>query len=289
MGPISRARCFGMGIAAAALAVGLGAVAMASLGAPQRYIVLNVVGLTAAGGLGALLLLKRGLLENGLGALAFAGAAAIAVTALFGVSLEGVRRWVGVGPVLLHVGFIASPFVLGHAARQVGWRSALAVLVALVGVSLQPDAQTATALAAGVVAIAAMHRSRLAGALAALGITTAAVCWTRPDPLPAVAYVEGFVPLAFAHAWSLGLVASAGLLLPAVGLAIFGLLNPDRRVTALAFAAAYVAAAASALLGGYPTPLVGYGLSPILSYVLFWAVLSSVPPPCNRSVECGTP
>ncbi len=273
---MDRAGTFGVGLAAATLAVSLGVVTLASLGAPQSHMTLNVAGLVAGGGLGGLMLMKRGLLARGLLALALAGGAAILATAHFGISLEGVRRWVRAGPLLLHVGLIALPFVVAQAARQAGWPSALAITAALAGTALQPDAQTATALAAGVVAIAMLRPSRLAWIMAALGVATAAWCWTRPDPLPAVTYVEGVVPLAFARSQALGLLASAGLALPALALVGFGLADKARRIPALALAAASAGVAAASLLGKYPTPLVGYGLSPILSYVLCWTVLAAL-------------
>lgn len=271
---MDRARTFGIGLAAAAAAVGLGLVVLGWLGAPRSNQILNAAGLAAGALLGAALLAWPRLLERGLGAAALAGGVAVLLTAFSGVPLEGIRRWVRAGPLLLHVGAIALPFLLAAAARRSGPLSALAAGLALLGAALQPDAAIATALSAGLLALAALRPSPTAWLLSGLSVAAAAWAWARPDPLAAVTFVEGVLPLAFHTSAAAGLLVGLGLALPVAALVALGLGDPARRVMALTLAAGFAGVAAAALIGNYPTPLVGYGLSPILSYVLGWSLLA---------------
>lgn len=270
-----RAKIYGMGLVAAAVAVGLGVVVLGWLGAPPTYRAFNLAGLGVGGLLGAVLLVWPRRLEASLGVIALLGGAAILLTAFAGVSLEGVRRWARVGPVLLHVGLIALPFLLAAVSRRVGPLSALAVGLALLGAALQPDAAIATALAAALLAGAVLRPSTRAWLLSGLSAAAAMWTWTRADPLPAVTFVEGVLPLAFSHSPDAGIVASLGLGVPLLALAALAFHDQRRRVMALTLAAGFTGIAAAALAGNYPTPLVGYGLSPILSYLLGWSVLAS--------------
>jgi hypothetical protein len=65
------------------------------------------------------------------------------------------------------------------------------------------------------------------------------------------------------------LAGSALLLLPALGAG-----EADRR---LVFGAAWLAIVAAAALGNYPTPVVGYGGSAVLGYLLSVALLPASP------------
>lgn len=271
---MDRARTYAIGLGAAAVAVGIGLIVLAWLGAPRSYLILNATGLAAGALLGAGLLAWPQLPGRGLGAAALAGGAAVLLTAFFGVPLEGVRRWVRAGPLLLHVGVIALPFLLAAAARRSGPLSMLAAGLALLGAALQADAAIATAMAAGLLTVAALRPSPTAWLLSGLSVAAAAWAWTRPDPLPAVTLVEGILPLAFHHSAPAGLVASLGLALPVAALVALGLGDPTRRVMALTLAAGFAGVVVAALTGNYPTPLLGFGLSPILCYVLGWSLLA---------------
>src|SRR5262245_20807902 len=88
-----------------------------------------------------------------------AAAAALLVLAapLAGEGLEGVRRWIDVGPVRVHASSLASPALLAGAAallpRGRGLASVALLLAAQALHALHPDAGQATALAAGGVAL----------------------------------------------------------------------------------------------------------------------------------------
>lgn len=200
-------------------------------------------------------------------ALALAAVAALALT-LVSPGLQGVHRWLQVGPIRLNAAEMLAP-ALVVAFASVGWRSVWAGLLGLAALALlvvQPDASQATAVAAGLAATLCASRAslavRLAGAAAA--IAAAGIAWTRPDPLAPVPEVEEIFRLA-------GELSPLALAVSAVALAaaslsplILGRASPTARPAALGLGAYFVAAALGPFLGAFPTPLVGVGLSPIL-------------------------
>ena len=274
---MNRARSFGIAVCAASLAVALGVLTLVAVDAPESYLRVNIVALAASLLFGALLLVNRKLLTRGLGIIALTGGAAILATAFLGEPLEGVRRWVRAGPLLLHVGMVVMPFILARAVSRTDGLSVFAVTLALLGAALQPDAAIATALAGGAVILAAVRSSRVAWGVAGLAVMACVWCWAQPDPLPAVKYVEGVLPLAFRQTTAAGVLASVALAMPILALVGYGTFVAPRRVLAFVLAAAWTGLSAAALFGKYPTPLVGYGFSPILSYVLCWTVLVAAP------------
>jgi hypothetical protein len=93
------------------------------------------------------------------------------------------------------------------------------------------------------------------------------VTLARPDTLPPTAFVEQVYASAFGFSALAGLALLAGstlLLLPLLAL---------QRTDATVFAAVWLAILAASVLGNYPTPLLGYGGSGILGYLLCLAAL----------------
>jgi hypothetical protein len=148
-----------------------------------------------------------------------------------------------------------------------------ALLVAAAALALQPDRAMAGMLAASLACLALLRPARqtliaAAGAVLAFGTTLALA-----DTLPAVPYVDRILYTAFdvhALAGAAVLLGAALLLVPAL-LGSWG--DPENRATHVLFGIAWAAAVAAAALGNYPTPIVGYGGSAILGYLLSVAAL----------------
>ena len=203
----------------------------------------------------------------------FAAASAILLLVLvIGIELDGVKRWLPIGPIHVQVALILSPLVLALAASRESrhWRAA--VLVPLALVAAQPDAATSVALALGVAVLMADASRRsvrgwsrrriiiaaLALSLAVLGLIVAGI--QTPPP---VAFVEGTVGIA---ALSGSLAIALHIL--AVALALAALTsrhNPAGTSLAAYFAASFVAAVFWAfpmpILGAGPSHLIGFGLA----------------------------
>lgn len=269
---------FAIGLAAATGAVALGWIYLFLAGAPFRMLLLNPASLLV--GLAAVMVLRLaaplGPQAGKLALVAMGGA--IVATALFGQAADDVSRWVSVAGITLQPGLMLVPAIaVAFAAGRSRWAGA-AVAIAALGLALQPDRAMAGALLASVTVTAALRRDALS--LAVLGATLAAFVATllRPDPLPPAPFVEGVMASAFALSPIAGLCVLAGSALLLAPLLVTS--DPVTRPRVLAFAALWTAVLAAAALGNYPTPLVGFGGSAIVGYLLSVALLrSTVPSP----------
>jgi hypothetical protein len=203
-------------------------------------------------------------------AVVLAGAALAATLVAPGV--QGVHRWVKLGPVRLHAAAVLLPLLLAALpalARVRGWwASALVAAGVALALFLQPDAAQATAFAAGAVVLllpgAGGRLPRLAGLLPLPLL--AGLAWLRRDPLAPVPHVEEIVGLAAGLGAGWGVAAVAALALLPVPFLVAGRGGGSRLGLALG---AYVAVTCLApLAGSFPVPVMGYGVSPVLGYLL---------------------
>jgi cell division protein FtsW (lipid II flippase) len=214
------------------------------------------------------------------------GAALLLLTATVAhPGVEGVRRWVSLGPLQLNAAFVALPvliIVLCAIARRVSDGSARWLFPTAAGIAagllvLQPDASQASAFAIAVTVLLLQRGRAHISDWAAGGIVVAAalLAWSRPDPLEAVPHVEGIVGLAasLGTGWLIASVLALALLpLPFISEA---LRRRERRPEGFSLAAYFGIVCVAPFIGTYPVPVLGYGLSPILGYfaALGWIIL----------------
>jgi cell division protein FtsW (lipid II flippase) len=264
-----------LGLICGAGAVGLGMAYMVAAGAPSRHLLVNLAALA----LGASAWLALGRLAGsrlaGAGPAVLALAAPLLLTALFGVAVDGASRWVSVGPLTLQVSLIVIPVILVLYARRPDAIGTAGVIVAAAALAAQPDRAMAGVLLAGLLAVAAETRNRVT--MTAAAAAALAFGWTllTPERLAAVPYVDRVLYAAFdVHALA-GLAVVIGalaLVLPAFAGMVRG---ASERAAVLAFGGCWLAVVVAAALGNYPTPLVGYGGSAVLGYLLSVALLSN--------------
>lgn len=275
-----------VGAACAAAAVGLGFAYMAAAGAPASYFAMNAAAL-AMGLLTLGLLAEAGRLVRfpaGLVALSLSGL--LLLVSLWGVSAEGMTRWVVVGGVVLQPSLVLVPPLTLSFARSRDAGSALAIMVAALALALQPDRAMAGALAAAMAALALARSDwRVLAALAA-ALSAFAVTMIRPDVSPAVPFVDQIFFSSFSTHPLAGLALLTGAVLMLVP-ALAGLnRRADHRPAYAVFGALWLAVLAAAALGNYPTPLVGYGGSAILGYLIS---LIGLPPRAESMGAKGEP
>lgn len=197
-----------------------------------------------------------------------AAGAALLATALFGLPVEGAVRWVRLGPLTVQVSLVLVPAMIVAFARHRDAAAAGGLCLAACALALQPDRAMAGVLACGLLVVAFSRPDRMSLGAAAVAACAVAATLVRPDALPAVPYVDGVFRSAFASGGFIGAAVIAGaclLLVPA----IVGLIRePGDRLVHAAFGATWLVVAAAAALGNYPTPVVGYGGSAILGYLL---------------------
>jgi cell division protein FtsW (lipid II flippase) len=201
------------------------------------------------------------------------GAASVALAAtLLNAPVEGVHRWIDLGPLHVNAAAALLPAAIVALAvlaeRRWCWLAAGATLGLLV---LQPDASQAAAFGAGMLVVLASLRASAAVRMAGAAAVTLAIvaAWLRPDPLAPVPEVEGIIGLAWT--WSpLAAIAAVALLAAAalwpLRMAAPG--DPRARSAALALTVYCAIAALAPALGAFPVPLVGVGMSSILGFWL---------------------
>lgn len=261
-------RSFAIVCAIAAAVLGLASLWLA--GAPTSYLIVNagaVVGGAMVAGAGVAI--ARIAPKGSAGVLIAALGAAMLAVALLGDGIDGVARWISAGSFRIQPTLIAAPVMLVLFARHRDRVGLLGMVLLSVALALQSDRGLSAAMVAGLAAMMAMRRDH--GGLAALvpAILAFAAAMMNPDTLQPVRHVELVLVQAFeASVWA-GLAAWAGaLLLIAPGIANW------RSAPHAAFAALWGAMLVAATLGFLPTPVIGYGASAIVGYLLSLAALS---------------
>lgn len=262
-----------VGVFCAVAAVALGLVYLIAAGAPWVFVVINgtalVLGLIA---FAAIRPHSADLTRSG-GWIALALGGLLLATALFGSAADGAARWVRFGSLSVQVSLVALPCMVLLFARERSRTGMAALVLAATALALQPDRAMAAVLAASLAAVAVLRFDLRVGIALASSLGAVAVTLLRPDTLPAVPFVDRVFYTAFEVHVLVGAVVAAGSLLIVVP-AIVGLAT--RRSEAevhAAFGLAWLGIAAAAALGNYPTPLVGYGGSAVLGYLLSLAFL----------------
>jgi hypothetical protein len=274
-----------IGIACATGAVLLGLAYMAAAGAPSAYLGINaaalVIGILMIGILDTVGAGRIWSTRYGPGGLLMALSLALLATALLGVRVEGAARWVSLGGLSIQPSLILLPVIIVAFARSRDTLSTIAMVVTAAALALQPDRAMAGMMTAALAALALLRPDR--GLLAALaaGVIGFTVSLVRSDLLAAMPYVDQVLYSSFDVHVLAGLAVLGGsflLILPA----LTGVRHdPANRHIYVGFGTVWLSAVAAAALGNYPTPVVGYGGSAILGYVLSLAIL----PMLTRSAD----
>lgn len=262
-----------LGIICVISAVVLGIFYMAFVGAPLRYLGVNVGALAI--GLSMLALLDRTAAagQRWGGGVSIAMAIAMLATALFGSEVEGAARWVNLSGVAIQPSLVLMPVMLVTFSRIRSVPATISIIAAAVAVALQPDRAMAGMLALCLATLAVIRPDRhVCVAFVASTISFAATL-VRPDTLPAAPYVDQILYSSFGIHAAAGLAVLGGLAMLLVPAIVGWKRDADNRTIYCAFGTVWFAAIAAAALGNYPTPIVGYGGSAIIGYVLsLWAL-----------------
>jgi cell division protein FtsW (lipid II flippase) len=258
----------------ATISVALGAIYLSAAGAPGIYIGVNAAALGV--GVIAASVMRRPLIRvRGLGGpLTVVMGLVLLATAVFGIHIDGASRWISVAGIALQPSLILLPPAMVHFASDRGWLSSIGLAIAALALGLQPDRAMAGTLAIGLAALSLHRREPAVIAALVVAIGAFAATLAAADLVPPAPFVEQVVQSAFGLHWLIGLATLIGLvalLVPAVaGFAARGTAPESLTV----FGATWSAVIAFAIIGNYPTPLVGYGSSAILGYCLSAATSS---------------
>jgi hypothetical protein len=274
-----------LGITCALAACCLGIVYLLAAGAPASYSVVNamafLLGVVALGGVrGAMLQAARHS-----GSVLLTLSLSLLATALVGAAAEGASRWILIGPLSVQVSLVVLPVMIVAFARHPTPLGSIGIAVAAVALALQPDRAMAGVLAFSMSVLAISRPGRLSlGALTA-ALAAFLVSLARPDTLSAVPFVDQILFTAF----DVHMLAGAAVLLGSLLLIVPAIVGWWRDAAFshvyVVFGAVWLGCILSAALGNYPTPVVGYGGSAILGYLLSFSYL----PPKLRSASGHAP
>lgn len=247
--------------------------ALALVGVPTSVLAIQAGGFLIGGLLAAALAWKGGALGPKLTIIVMVLAFGLVLMTLSEPGMEGVRRWLQIGPLTLQPAPLVLPFVAwALAGKPAGWPEAgLAAGVAAL-FAAQPDPSTSAALAAVLIGLLWVRRRATSAEIAAVVVALAGLAWaaTRPDPLAPVDYVEGIV----ATAWAVQPVAGVAAVLALMLVPAPFLLRAWRERKAgalgalpLALAGLWTALVLAHLTGRFPAPAVGYGASFVIGWL----------------------
>ena len=249
---------------ASLLAVAAGCVAMAQSGVGPSSWLRSIVAWVVGAGLASLLARYGESRRASGGAVVLTTGALIAT--LFAPAVEGVHRWLDIGPLHINAAALLLPaLIVGLAA--IGIARPIALVLACIAATvllLQPDASQLTSFA--IAASILLVRSHLAPRWKAFALVVAVVFavagWTRPDTLQPVAEVEQIFTMCLAVSPFLALLAGLALAAAAVApLALSSSANDPARDGAIALSAYFLSVSIAPFFGWFPVPLVGLGMS----------------------------
>lgn len=249
------------GLLALATPVLAGIAYLVLMGAPASYAAVNAAALGIAG---LLVLLAPSLPDiRTRRVIAVVLIALLFVPLLTGPYINGIARWLPLGPFTLHSGALFLPALAVLAARDEDYAPPI-LLAALLAATLQPDAATGLAVMLAAVGLYNAGGDWRMVPVAGIAFFASLVAGLRGE-LPAQPFVERVLvhlamtrPLA-AFGLALALLASFLLMAHAIRAP-----KPVRH----ALAGSLFGFSLAALVSNYPSILIGYGAAPILGFGL---------------------
>lgn len=255
-------------LACAVAATGLGLLFLSAAGAPGQYLILNLTALIA----GLIIVLpfrrKDPVEAPFIGVVSITVGLALLLTAVLGDAAEGARRWVSLSGVVLQPGLIGLPFLLVAFSGSRDILTTTGLVLAAIALGLQPDPAMAGALLAASAVATLIKPDRPAWGLLAVSVACFILTGLRSGEVAATPFVNDVFrtaslssSIATLAVWS----GTALLLLPAIP----GLWRSRQVGAAQAtFGATWLALVAAAIFRAEPVPVIAYGGSAIVGYLL---------------------
>jgi cell division protein FtsW (lipid II flippase) len=252
----------------------IGVIAMYTNKVPIAIFGKNIFYLIIGGLISCFILIRKSKVENN----ATTNTIAIVLTLMLlfltfiSSGIEGVHRWVSVGPIKFYVAVIVLPIIIIELWKLLQirewWFSAAITIVISILLTLQPDASMVTAFSIPMIMLLwnKINNNVLRFCIVVLLSTLIIISWVFLDGLPPVSYVENIVSLVanMGIIWlSLGVISLVILPLP------FMFFSPKKyKLLSVSIGMYFIIILISTLFGNFPVPLMGYGVSPIIGYFI---------------------
>ncbi|MEY8348048.1 hypothetical protein AALF16_06970 [Bacillus cereus] len=196
----------------------------------------------------------------------------VLVWSLFAPGIGEVHRWIALGPIKLYISSICLPWlliILGKLVLRNQWWVVYSILISISFLLLlQPDASAVTAFA---VAVVAMIFNKINGHsfryfAIFIPIVFIITSWVYLDRLAPVPYVEDILSMAKNLGIGWLVIALFSLLLLVIPFLLFPPKN--RKATSISLSIYFTTVFVTTYFGNFPVPLMGYGISPIIGYLI---------------------
>jgi cell division protein FtsW (lipid II flippase) len=252
-------------------AIVIGTLAMVSYGVPLSIWIQNIIIWIVGAVLGSVLIIRNKNKNISIGFFSYPIIfVALLVSPFWFNGLDGVHRWLSFGPINLYIASIILPLLIIHL-----WKLALnnrehyvigLTFIILVILLFHPDAGQLTAFACASAIILWKKISNRVVMLLSITLIVAfcIVSWVFLDDLAPVPYVEHIIFLVadLGSFWFvLGVLSLLLLLCPFF---FYGNIN----ITSLLLGVYFLMMMVVTLFGNFPMPIMGYGISPIIGYLI---------------------
>ncbi|WFL76685.1 hypothetical protein P7228_11840 [Altererythrobacter arenosus] len=257
-------------VAALAVPVLAGIAYLWFYGAPASYPVINAVALAI--GMAAILLPPLAIGSRARRTIIVVLLLLLFVPLATGPHLNGIARWLPLGPFQLHAGTLVLPSLAVLAARETDYAPPI-LLAALLAAFAQPDAATGFAVMFTAVGLYNATRDWRLVPVAGVAFLATLIAGFRGE-LPAQPFVERLLMRLALEAPLIALALLAALL-AGFFMTAHSLSAPKAERHALA--GALFGFSLAALLSNYPSVLIGYGAAPIIGFGAALALARQTP------------
>lgn len=250
----------------------IGAIAMRSNNVPSIIFVQNIVCLLAGWLISCYAISKNSQTRKSKNVGIIILILVVYILTFIDLGMDGVHRWVSLGPIRLYISSIFVPILIIELWKQLQKNNEVLVVV-ITGVvsiliALQPDASQLTAFAIPMMLILISKVNSKIFCYIIVSVLTLVVItsWIFVDSLPAVLYVEEIVSLVMGMGlvWSI-LGISSLILLP---LPFILLAKANFKMLSRCIGLYFLIVIITTFFGNFPVPLMGYGISPIIGYLI---------------------
>lgn len=255
-------------------AVIIGAIAMSVNNIPSINFVLNIICLLTGWLISCYAISKNSKIRKNrnYGIIRTALILVLYVLTFIDPGMDDVHRWLSLGPIRLYISSIFAPILIIElwTLLKNNNESLVAVITIIVAILLvlQPDASQLTAFAIPMIIIlfSKINNRILSCFIIGILISLIITSWIFLDSLPAVIYVEEIVGLVMGMGliWSiLGIISLIILPMPFLFLS-----KMNERILSKCLGLYFVILIITTFFGNFPVPLMGYGISPIIGYLM---------------------
>ncbi|GAA0116206.1 cell division protein [Clostridium senegalense] len=189
-----------------------------------------------------------------------------------GEGMMGVHRWISIGPIRLNIAMIVMPIIILSLWKLLKnnswWKVAIITIFISIVLFIQPDASQLSGFAIPMIFMLYKNGDkRIFSTIISLALFILVILsWIHLDNLSPVSYVEEILNLVdnVGQVWFLlGIVSLVILPTP------FILLPPEKlKLPSICIGLYFSIIIISTFFGNFPVPLMGYGISPIIGYII---------------------